>query len=121
MRGSEVRLLSAQLEAGIFIPMGTGWDVRLRILRDDAERQMLEPLRRHNWTIHSIQEYEDGEYLIVEVERGGQRRKVALLYSSATANTVYKRLTSLVEHIFLNGEKYNLDSYAYGIQTPIDS
>lgn len=100
--------------------MSTGWDLRLGILKDDAERQMLSPLREHNWTIHSVHEYEDGEYLIVDVERGGQRHKVALLYSSGTANAVYKRLASQVEHIFLHGEKYKLESYAYGIQTPID-
>lgn len=100
--------------------MSTGWDTRLKILQDDAERMMLAPLREHNWTIHEVKEYEAGEYLIVDVERGGYRHKVALLYTSGTANAVYKRLAAQVEHIFLHGEKYKLESYAYGIKTPID-
>jgi hypothetical protein len=100
--------------------MGTGWEKRLEILQRDVEQLMLAPLREHNWTIHRVKEYEAGEYLIVDAERGGQRHKAAILYSSATDNAVYKRLDAQVEHIFLHGDKYHLESYAYGIKTPID-
>jgi hypothetical protein len=100
--------------------MSAGWDIRLKSLKNEAEQKMLTPLRKHNWTVHSVEEFEDGEYLIIDVERGGQRHKVALLYTSATGNAVYKKLVSQVEHIFLCSPKYMLESYAYGIETPID-
>lgn len=99
--------------------MSTGWDLRLGILRRDAEEKLLEPLRQHSWTCKIDREVEHGEYLIVSAERGGHRHAIALLYSSATSNAVYKSLSHQVEHIFTNGELYQLESFAYGINTPV--
>ena len=43
------------------------------------------------------------------------------MYSSATDNKVYKQLDTEVEHIYINGELYKLESYAYGIGKPVGS
>jgi hypothetical protein len=43
------------------------------------------------------------------------------MYTSATKNAVYKSLAPQVEHIFVNGELYRLESYAYGIDTQVSS
>ena len=99
--------------------MSTGWETRLGILRQDAETKLLSPLHTHGWTATVESEVENGEYLIIAAERAGHTHRVALMYSSATANTVYKSLAPKVEQIFIKGELYKLESYAYGIDTPV--
>ena len=70
----------------------------MAILRDAAENKILDPLRTHNWTGSIEREFPDG--VIIGAERGGHRHTVALIYSSATDNGVYKSLSAQVEHIF---------------------
>lgn len=101
--------------------MSTGWDQRLAILRRDAESKLLEPLRTHGWTVAIEREVENGEYLVITAERGGHRHRVAIMYTSATKNAVYKALATQAEHIFIKGDLYKLESYAYGIDTPVTS
>ncbi len=101
--------------------MNTGWESRLAILRSDTESKLLAPLRTHGWTAAIEREVEQGEYLIVRAERAGVEHRVAVMYSSATDNAVYKALAPQVEHIFIRGELYKLESYAHGITTPVST
>lgn len=97
-----------------------GAQMRLRILRGDAEEKILGPLRLHQWVASITREVEaDSGYVVIEAVRASVKHKVALLYTSAVANTTYKQLSTEVEHIFIKGELYKLESYAYGISTPI--
>ena len=98
---------------------GIGVEQRMKILRQAAEQQMLKPLQTHGWSAAITAEAEQGEYLVVRAEKAGAEHKVALLYTSATANSVYKHLDTIVEHIFTNGELYKIESYAYGIAVPV--
>jgi hypothetical protein len=99
--------------------LNTGWKTRLDILKKAAERKILGPLREHGWTIHELREVEDGEYLVIDTERGGRRHKVALLYSPATDNRIYQRLAGEVEHIFSNGGLDKGGFFARGIDKPV--
>jgi hypothetical protein len=99
--------------------MDAGRAARMEILRNDAERKILEPLRIHKWAATIEREFDDG--MIIAAERGGHRHSVALIYSSATDNTVYKTLAAQVEHIFFNGEPYRVQEYAYGLDKPVSS
>lgn len=99
--------------------MSERWDGRFAILLADAERKIIGPLRDHGWTIHSAAGVDAGEYLVIDAERSEQRHKVALLYTSATDNAVYKRLVTEVEHIYVRGQLYKVESYAYGITIPV--
>jgi hypothetical protein len=101
--------------------MGTGWKLRLDILRRDAQQKFLDPLHMHGWKAAIEREVESGEYLLILAERGGQRHVVAFMYTSATGNAVYKSLAGQVEHIFFNGAPYMLESFAYGITTPVSA
>lgn len=101
--------------------MSTGWESRLAILRRDAESKLLAPLRTHGWTAAIEREVEQGEYLILKAERAGVEHRVAIMYTSATANAVYKALAPQVEHIFIKGELYKLESYAHGVTTPVST
>lgn len=96
-----------------------GWNLRLDILRQDAKSKLLNALMLHGWDAAIEMEVHEGEYLVVKATRGDVSRKAALLYSSGTANEVYKRLDSQVDAILFNGQPYKLDSFAYGIMTPV--
>ena len=91
----------------------------MQILRNDAERKILESLRTHGWTPTIEREFPDG--LVIAAQRGGHRHKVALIYTSATDNEIYKALAAEVEHIFFNGEPYRINEYAYGVLDRVSS
>src|ERR1700722_8650975 len=99
--------------------MKTGHEARMGILRGDAERKLLDPLRTHAWNAAIEREFDDG--LVIAAERGGHRHKVALIYTSATDNKIYKSLAAEVEHIFFNGEPYRINEYAYGVLDRVSS
>lgn len=101
--------------------MSTGWKSRLARLRSATESKLLAPLRMHGWTATIDVEVERGEYLIIKAERAGVEHRVAIMYSSATDNAVYKVLAPQVEHIFIKGALYKLESHAYGITTPVST
>jgi hypothetical protein len=99
--------------------MDVGARARLDILRRDAELKLIEPLRMHGWTASIDQEFSDG--LILTAERGGRPHRVALIYSSATDNRVYKQLAEQVERIYFNGQPYLLDQFTHGVSVPVGS
>ncbi len=98
---------------------GPAVEKRLQLLRQSADQQILKPLETHGWTAKIESENPDGEYFIIEASKDSTSHRIALLYTSATANGVYKTLDGAVEHIFTNGELYNIEQYAYGIATPV--
>lgn len=101
--------------------MDTGWKARLDILKRDAERKIISQLKIHGWETKITSEVSKGDYITIETSRGGHSHKIALMYSSATDNAIYKQLQTQVEHIYINSDLYKLNSYAYGITTPVTS
>jgi len=101
--------------------LDTGRQQRLNILERDAERKVLAPLRTHGWKAEIASAVDGDESLLISAERGGHRHLIALIYSSATVNKVYKKLALQVEHIFFNGEPYMVESFAYGLDKPVGS
>jgi hypothetical protein len=99
--------------------MDAGAKARLDILRRDAERKMLDPLRMHGWTASIEREFADG--LILTAERGGHPHRVALIYSSATDNRVYRQLAEQVERIYFNGQPYLVEQFTQGVGVPVGS
>lgn len=100
-------------------PLDTGQKARMEILHRDAERKIMEPLRTHKWTVAVEREFSDG--MIISAERGGHQHKVALIYSSATDNAVYKSLATQVERIFFNGQPYLVEQFTHGVDKPVSS
>ncbi len=80
---------------------------------------MLAPLRTHGWTVSVTRESPDG--LILEAERGGHHHKIALIYSSATDNRVYKQLAEQVEHIYFNGPPNQVEQFTQNVSVPVSS
>ncbi|MBU6453405.1 MAG: hypothetical protein KGS72_16615 [Cyanobacteria bacterium REEB67] len=96
----------------------SGRETRMSILRRAIEQQIVKPFMTHGWEAEISSEESDGEYIVVTAKKAGAIKKVALLYSSATANNVYKKLDTQVDQIFTNGELYKPESYAYGLTRP---
>ncbi|WP_460233085.1 YaaC family protein [Agrobacterium radiobacter] len=92
---------------------------RMDYLRRDADSKILGHLKSHGWNANVEREVLAGEYLIIVAERGGYEHRIALLYSCATGNETYKLVANDVEYIFYNGEPYQQDSYAYGLDKPV--
>ena len=93
----------------------SGKQARFKILRDEAERKIVAPLRLHNWIANIDREVDAGEYLVISAERAGVSRRVAIFYTSATENGAYKQAATEVEHIFFRGEPYLVDLFTYGL------
>ncbi len=91
----------------------------MQILREAADQQIIKPLRTHGWDARVASEATDGEFLVLAASKASAEHKIALMYSSATANHHYKSLDRVVEHIFTNGALYHIESYAYGISAPV--
>ncbi|MGO9545796.1 MAG: YaaC family protein [Rhodomicrobium sp.] len=98
---------------------GPGIDLRMPLLLRAADQHILKPLKTHGWNAEITLQDRDGEYIIVSASKAGVNHKVALLYTSATDNRHYKALSAQAEHIFINGGLYKLESFAYGISTPV--
>jgi len=97
----------------------TGKAARLKILSDNAAREIIAPLEKHNWECKILGSYEVGEYLIIQIDKGSTQFKLGYMYSCATDNSVYKRLDNAVDLIILNGSFYHLESFARGISTEV--
>jgi len=100
---------------------GYGIELRMDVLHNAAKHQMLGPLSSHGWNASIVEESKDGEYLVIDATKGTKKHSVALMYSSATDNRHYKWLEGRVNHIFINGQLYHVQSYARGINTPVSS
>jgi hypothetical protein len=91
----------------------------MSILRQAAEQQILKPLRDHGWEPSVVSEVTGGEYLIIKAQKADKVHTIAFLYTSATANQIYRMLDGQVEHIFTNGALFRIESYAFGISKPV--
>jgi hypothetical protein len=100
--------------------MSNSTNPRLASLRRDVDRKIIQPLQHHGWTASIDQEVEQGEYLILMAERAGVSHRIAVFYTSATDNASYRRAAKAVEHIFFNGEPYMVESFASGIDRPVE-
>lgn len=99
--------------------MGPGVDKRLEILENEYRRDIEELLKTFQWNCTIEGKYENGEYIIIRIERGNTTHRLALMYSSATANTVYKKLEQLVDIILINGGIEYVEKFAYGISKEV--
>jgi hypothetical protein len=99
--------------------MDSGRQARFGILKRAVDEKIVGPLQTHGWYVSVDPTFHAGEFILVAAERAGAERKVAVLYSSGTDNHVYKQLAAQVDHIFFNGEPYNLEAYAFGISKPV--
>ena len=99
--------------------MDNGKKQRMAILEKHFISRFSDILSQHSWKYEIKDKVEDGEYLVIEIERASSTKRFGLMYTCATKNQVYKKLDKIVDLIVLQGSFYHLESYAYGIETEV--
>ena len=97
-----------------------GWLLRAAILSEKMDSEVVVKLRDNNWDCHLISDpIKDGEYITVEAKKEDLIIKVALLYSCASSNKLYKCLAENFDYILYQGPSYNQKEYAYNVDVII--
>lgn len=102
-----------------FNPTSTddGWLGRSAKLSSKMNKEIVKNLRDNGWQCHTFGEpIKQGEYITVRASKNGKDIGIALLYSCATDNKIYKELEEICDYILYQGAPYHQTSYAYGIK-----
>lgn len=97
------------------LPTDDGVMLRKALLSDDCIKDLVRPLREAGWFVTVSEPDDQALYMTVIAECGEDRFTVALLYSCATSNKLYKTLASSSSAILYRGAPYHQESYARGI------
>ncbi|TKF13599.1 hypothetical protein FCV66_13320 [Enterovibrio norvegicus] len=97
-----------------------GWLIRAAKLSEKMNDEIIPRLREKNWQCHSFTDpIKEGELITVNASKGSREIKVALLYTCATGNDIYKKLDESCDFILYQGAHYHQDSYAFGITASV--
>lgn len=97
-----------------------GWLLRAAILSDKMNTEVIVRLRDKAWQCHSfIDPVKEGEYITINAKKDDRNIKIALLYSCASDNSLYRELDKSCDYILYHGNYYKQDSYAGGIKAII--
>lgn len=97
-----------------------GWLLRSSKLSEKMDGEIVPCLKAKGWQCHSFTDpIKEGEYISVRASKGTQEIKVALLYTCATSNRIYKELDQTCDFILYQGSYYKQDSYAYGVTAEV--
>lgn len=94
-----------------------GWLGRAAILSTKMNDEIVKKLRDNGWQCHFFgQPIKSGEYITVQASKDSKNIGIALLYSCATDNAVYKELEKTCDYILYQGAPYHQSSYAHGVK-----
>ncbi|MCQ2002859.1 YaaC family protein [Rhizobium sp. NRK18] len=93
---------------------------RVRILKGDIEQQVIKPMRSHGWTVSIVSEQNAHDVVELEATKEARTARFAFLYTTAIDNSYFRQIASRNERIFYHGQPYRLDSYARGVEVPIE-
>nr|WP_315428127.1 hypothetical protein [uncultured Albidiferax sp.] len=97
------------------LPTDNGVTLRKAVLSADAINDLVRPLRDAGWSV-TVTEPDPAALFVIAIATTPERRlAVALLYSCATSNELYRELASKVDVILYRGAPYQQDSFAAGI------
>ncbi|EIJ0947503.1 hypothetical protein LH710_003397 [Vibrio vulnificus] len=97
-----------------------GWLLRASKLSEKMNTEIIPRLRDKGWQCHSFTDpIKEGEYTSVNATKGNHNIKIALLYTCATSNSIYKELDKTCDYILYQGSYYKQDSYAYGVEAKV--
>ncbi|WP_229296995.1 hypothetical protein [Herbaspirillum sp. CAH-3] len=105
-------------EQGRLVPeLATDDGVLLRraILSEDCITDVVRPLRNAGWSVEVGKPDESALYILATATSGEETFTVALLYSCATDNELYKELSMKTDAILYRGSPYEQESFARGI------
>jgi hypothetical protein len=97
------------------MPADKGVTLRKAILSEDCMRDLVRPLRDAGWSVEVSEPDDEALYMTLVASHGEKRFGVALLYTCATDNGLYRKLAEKCDAILYRGAPYQQESYAYGI------
>ena len=97
------------------MPTDNGAMLRRALLSEDCINDLVRPLRNAGWSVNVGEPESDGLYMTVEAMAGSERLGVALLFSCATDNEIYRHLAERCSAILYRGAPYHQDQYAYRV------
>ncbi|MEQ8391413.1 MAG: hypothetical protein RIB30_10505 [Thalassospira sp.] len=97
------------------LPNDDGVLLRGATLTTECMDDLVRPLRNAGWNVNVNEPDDDALYMTVEAFSGEKCFCVALLYSCATSNEIYRELEKKCAVILYRGAPYHQDSYAHGI------
>jgi hypothetical protein len=97
------------------MPTDKGEMLRKAILSEDCMRDLVRPLRDAGWSVDVNEPDAEALYMTVAASSGKRRFSVALLYSCATDNNIYRTLAETSTAILYRGSPYQQESFARGV------
>jgi hypothetical protein len=97
------------------LPTDDGSLQRKALLSEDCMNDLVRPLRDAGWSVEVQEPDEKGLYMTATAKSGAERFGVALLYSCATENALYKKLAETSRAILYRGPPYQQEQFAHGI------
>ncbi|MFD0912719.1 hypothetical protein [Methylophilus luteus] len=101
------------------LPVDSGVSLRKARLTQDCMDDLVRPLRDAGWSVKVNEAEDTALYMTVDVSNSEKHFRVALLYSCATDNKIYKKLAENCRFILYCGAPYHQDSYAYGLTVDV--
>jgi hypothetical protein len=101
------------------LPTDNGVTLRKAILSEDAINDLVRPLRDAGWDVHVTEPDEEALFVVATATSGNSRLSVALLYSCASSNHLYRDLAEKVDFILYRGSPYKQSSYASGVNVHV--
>jgi hypothetical protein len=101
------------------MPTDDGVLLRKALLSEDCIKDLVRPLREAGWSVEVGEPDERALFVTVVAKADGQQFGVALLYSCATDNGIYRRLADTSVAILYRGPPYKQQQYAYGIDVHV--
>lgn len=98
------------------LPTDNGVALRKALLSKDCINDLVRPLSKSGWSVKVGEPSEDALHINVKASSGTKILTIALLYSCATDNKIYKELERSSDVILYRGAPYHQDHYAYDIK-----
>lgn len=101
------------------MPADDGRTLRAAVLQDDCIQDLVRPLREAGWSVQVGEPDDKALWMKVVASSGDSTLTVALLYSCATDNALYRELASECNAILYRGAPYQQDAFTYGIDVHV--
>lgn len=101
------------------MPTDDGSLQRKALLSEDCMNDLVRPLRDAGWSVEVSEPDEKGLYMTATAKSGEEQFSVALLYSCATDNALYKRFAETCRAILYRGPPYQQQQFARGIDVHV--
>lgn len=97
------------------MPTDNGVLLRKALLSQECMEDLVRPLRQAGWSVTVNEPDTQALYVTVTASDRVESFSIALLYSCATDNSIYRQLADTCKVILYRGSPHHQDSYAYGI------